>query len=262
MFPELFRIGEFVIHSYGFFIAVGAYLSFKYLSKKLKDELDIKEDEVVQLFLYLIASVFIGGKFFYYLEDVQKYIASPSLMFENFGNGFVFYGSLIFSVPTMLWYFKKKKWPIWQILDQMAITACIVHSFGRIGCLMAGCCHGMPTTMPWGIVFSDPTCAANPLNVPLHPTQLYEIFMIAVIGLIIYLNFKRKKNHGQWFLVYLILYSIGRSIIEVFRGDEARGFIVNGWISHSQGISIVIITLSFITLFIRHRNKNNQINID
>src|SRR5207237_1236866 len=121
-----------------------------------------------------------------------------------------FYGSLLTTIPVMLWYFKKTKLPVAGMLDVMAVVTCIVHSLGRIGCFNAGCCYGKPTQSFLGVVFTDPACQAEPLNISLHPTQLYEasaIFLVLIILLIIDRN---KKFEGQVFLTYLILYAFVR----------------------------------------------------
>ncbi|MBT3801604.1 MAG: hypothetical protein HOG05_10675 [Bacteroidetes bacterium] len=173
-----------------------------------------------------------------------------------FSSGFVFYGSLLFAIPTMLYFFKKNKIPILQMLDIIAITAPIVHAFGRLGCFMAGCCHGVPTNSFLGITFSDPMCAAHPHDVPLHPTQLYSVFMLAIIIIVLSVIKSRKQFHGQLFLIYLTLYAIGRSIIEIFRGDEARGYIIDNVISHSQFISIFVIA-GVIYFYFRLLKKQN-----
>lgn len=259
MFPELVRLGDIAIHSYGFFIAIGTYLSFLFFSKQLKKNLEIPEEEVVTLFIWLIGAVVVGGKVFFYLEDLNFYVQNPSKILSHFGNGFVFFGSLIFAIPTMLIYFKYKKWPTWQLLDYMAITACIVHSFGRIGCFMAGCCYGIPTSRPWGVIYSNPICAADPLDVPLHPTQLYEVLMIGTIGIILFLFRKYKQFNGQWFFIYLIAYSIGRSLIEEYRGDEARGFLFDGSISHSQFISVVLVLIALLGYYMRFTKKESDL---
>lgn len=255
MLPELFNIGSLHIYSYGVFIALGTYLAFLYMSKNLSIKLNIQEDEVVKFFLIVIIAAAIGGKILYYLEDLKSYIESPSKLLNNLGKGFVFYGSLIFIIPTAFFYFRKNNWPMWKTLDYGAIAICIVHFFGRIGCFLAGCCHGLPTDLPWGVTFSDPSCSASPLNTPLHPTQLYEVLMIGCIALILhFLMRSKRKSEGDLFLLYLVFYSIGRSIIEIFRGDEARGFLIDGWISHSQGISIIVILSAVIVFFLKGRS--------
>ena len=126
------------------------------------------------------------------------------------------------------------------MLDIMAVVTCIVHGFGRIGCFMAGCCYGIPTTGFLGVTFTNPVCQAEPLNTTLHPTQLYEAtFIFCILILLSFLKTK-KQFDGQLFLLYLILYAFGRAILETFRGDAARGFIIKDWLSHSQFISIII----------------------
>jgi phosphatidylglycerol:prolipoprotein diacylglycerol transferase len=259
MYPELFNFGDFTVHSYGFFIAIGTYLSYIYLSKQLQNSINAKEDDIVKLFFILFFSAFLGGKLFFYLEDLSLYVNQPSKLFQNIGNGFVFYGSLIFVIPAVLLFLKSKKWPFWNVLDHFAIAACIVHVCGRLGCFFAGCCYGIPTELPWGIVYTDPACSANPLGTPLHPTQFYEILMISGIGLFLfYLMKKKTKFQGQLFLIYLVLYSIGRSIVETFRGDEARGFLIDNWLSHSQGISILIIIIVSIVYFMKNRRSTEK----
>jgi len=127
------------------------------------------------------------------------------------------------------------------MLDVMAVVTCIVHGFGRIGCFNAGCCYGVPTDSIFGVVFSDPVCQARPLNVSLHPTQLYEAALIFGIlaFLLIYKN--SKKFDGQLFILYLIIYASGRSVLEMLRGDLERGFVIQDWLSNSQFISLLLI---------------------
>ena len=165
------------------------------------------------------------------------------------GSGFVFYGSFLFAVPVMLWFFRYHKIPTLAMLDVMAIVTCIVHGFGRIGCFMAGCCHGKPTNSMFGVVFTDPACQAEPLNTLLHPTQLYEAGFIFCLLILLSLLKTRKQFDGQLFLLYLIGYALGRGVLEIFRGDVARGFIINNWLSHSQFISIIIIGVAVFYYF-------------
>ena len=124
---------------------------------------------------------------------------------------------------------------------------------------MAGCCHGIESHGPLAITFTDPLSQAEPLGVPLHPTQLYSSFMLASIFVILTLIRKRQQFEGQLFLLYLILYSTGRSIIEEFRGDEARGFLLDGWYSNSQFISTVIITFAIIAYVVQYRKSKTNV---
>ncbi|MFT4834161.1 MAG: phosphatidylglycerol:prolipoprotein diacylglycerol transferase [Flavobacteriaceae bacterium] len=244
MHPELFTIGGFTIHTYGFMIMIGAAMGYFYLSTTVKRDLGIPADKIQNLAILLILAAFVGGKLFFYFEKPSYYFHPPSNMLKGLRTGFVFYGSLLFVIPTTIWYFRKQKWPVWPMMDRVAITACIVHIFGRMGCFFAGCCHGSPTDSIFGITFTDPASQADPLNTPLHPTQLYEILMISIILLILIQLMRHKKFDGQVFLSYIVMYAIGRSIIEIFRGDVRRGFIIENVLSHSQFISLGVIALA------------------
>lgn len=244
MHPELFSIGNFTIHTYGFMIMIGATLGFFYMTNSVKKELGIEREKIQNLAILIILAAFIGGKLFFYLENPSYYFSSFDNMKRNFRTGFVFYGSLLFAIPITVWFFKKEKWPLWPMMDRLAITACIIHGMGRLGCFFAGCCHGVPTDMPWGVTFTDPVSQAEPLHTALHPTQLYSATLIFSI-LVTLLMFRRHKRfEGQLFFIYIILYALGRGVIEIFRGDEARGYIIDGVLSHSQFISIGVITVT------------------
>ena len=209
-------------------------------------------DSANMLFIILVASAVVGGKFFFFLESPAYYIENLSQLFS--GSGFVFYGSLLFCIPAMLLYFKKNNLPLWGMLDIMGMVTCIVHGFGRIGCFMAGCCYGSHTDSFLGVVFFHEKCQA-PLGESLHPIQLYEATFIFLLLAFLWLNRDRKQFAGQLFLLYLMIYAVGRSGLELFRGDEARGYIIDEWLSHSQFISLVIISYSLL-VYLRIKRKS------
>ncbi len=248
MHPELFSVGNFTVHTYGFLIMIGATSGYFYLAWSANKDLGIDRYKIQNILVLAIILGFVGGKLFFYLENPDYYFSSFSKLTKNFRSGFVFYGSLLFASPAIVWYFRKQNWPFWPMMDRLAIAACIVHGTGRLGCFFAGCCHGIETDVPWAVTFTDQASQA-PLHTPLHPTQLYSSTLIFSI-LILLLMFKRHKRfEGQLFFIYIILYALGRSIIEIFRGDEERGFIVDDILSHSQFISIVVIAIAIWAYF-------------
>jgi phosphatidylglycerol:prolipoprotein diacylglycerol transferase len=242
MHPVLFKFGSVTIYSYGFCIAVGAILGFFFMYREGKKRYSISFDQSNNLFILLILAGIIGGKLFLIFEDPSYYFSNPKKLIS--GSGFVFYGSLLLTIPVMIWYFKKIKAPVLGMLDVMAIVTCIVHGCGRIGCFMAGCCYGIPTDSFIGVMFTDPYCQAEPLNTPLHPTQLYEATMIFSILTFLLIRQSEKKFDGQQFLSYLMLYAFGRSILELFRGDLQRGFVIEGILSNSQLIAFLVIIVA------------------
>jgi phosphatidylglycerol:prolipoprotein diacylglycerol transferase len=217
---------------------VGVVFGVAYLAIRGKKEVGLTFDQANNLFLLIFIAALVGGKVFLFFENPSSYLENPGRLFT--GSGFVFYGSFLFAVPTMLWFFKKNKLPVYQMLDIMAIVTCLVHMFGRIGCFMAGCCHGKPTTSWFSVIFTDPACQAEPLNTPLYPTQLMEAGFILLVMMLLLYTRQRKQFHGQLFVLYLLLYALGRFVLEYFRGDEVRGFVIEGYVSHSQFIAIII----------------------
>src|SRR6218665_954752 len=237
-----FSVGPFTIYTYGFFISFGALLCLWYLYRQSKMRYNLTDEQIHNIFLIIIVASVVGGKLFMIFESPKNYFDNPKQLLSR--SGFVFFGALLACIPAMLWYFKKIKAPVLGMLDIMAGVACIVHGVGRFGCFFAGCCHGSSTDVPWAVTFTDPQCSARSfLGVPLHPTQFYEIAWIALVFAVILLAQKKKKFDGQLFLLYLILYSIGRSFIEIYRGDEERGFIF-GAVSNSQFISALVVAAS------------------
>lgn len=242
MHPVLFQLGPTTVYSYGFFIAIGALLGFAYMVKQAKKQFGLTFDQCNTLFIFLLLAGFIGGKFFVLLES-PTYLLAPSKLLR--GGGFVFYGSLLFAIPTMLWYFRRNKIPTLPMLDVMAAVTCIIHGLGRIGCFLAGCCYGKPSASSFGVVFSEPACLARPLNTVLYPTQLMEAaFIFCILSVLLVLR-NRKNFNGQLFLIYLITYATGRFILELYRGDLQRGFVIPEVLSNSQFISLLVIGVAF-----------------
>jgi len=252
MHPVLFRVGSIEFYTYGFFIAAGAVLGTFFMWWQGKRRYALTFDQANSLFLLLLLAGIVGGKVFVIFENPSFYFHNPSQLLST--NGFVFYGSLLTTIPLMLWFFRKNKIPVLGMLDVMAMVTCIVHGFGRIGCFNAGCCYGKPTSSFLGVIFTDPTCQAQPLNVPLHPTQLYEATLIFIILIILFFIDRSKRFDGQVFLSYLILYGVCRVILEVYRGDLQRGFVVEGILSISQMISLLII-LTAIYFYVKLNRK-------
>jgi len=237
------------IYSYGLFIALGTVLAYAHTAYFSRKQYLVPISKTLDLVLLLIVAAVIGGKFFFFFEDPSKYLSEPDLLLKSFENGFVFFGSLLFCIPAMLWFFKRNNLPVLGMLDIMALTTCIVHLFGRMGCFFAGCCYGLPTNLPWGVSFNHPLSHAKPLNTHLHPSQIYSVISLSILISFLWYLKKHKQFDGQVFLLYLILYSTARIFLEMFRGDYARGFIIDNLLTHSQLISLIIILIA--SLFYR-----------
>jgi len=254
MHPILFHIGTTIpVYSYGLLIALGAIAGVAYMAVRGKDEMGLSFDQANSLFLFIFIAAFVGGKVFLFFENIRFYSQDPLKLLT--GSGFVFYGSFLFAIPTMLLFFRKHRLPTYAMLDVMAVTTCLVHIFGRMGCFLAGCCYGKPTHSIFGVRFTNEASQARPLMTPLHPSQLYEAVYIFFVMLILLSLRKRRKFYGQLFLLYMLLYAFGRFFLEYLRGDSARGFVVDNYISHSQFVAmLILLTVGFVYWKLSERN--------
>jgi phosphatidylglycerol---prolipoprotein diacylglyceryl transferase len=239
MHPLLFKIGSVPIHTYGFLIAIGflvAVLVIRILCKK--SNLDIEKTLDFTFWLLLVG--FIGARILFIITKWGDFAADPADMFKVWEGGLVFLGGPLLCIPFAIWYMKKNQLPLWKTMDVLIPGLVINHMFGRFGCLSAGCCYGKPTGGDWGIRLYSDLVDHDLQGVPLHPTQLYEAGGLFILFLGLLWVFKKKSFDGQVVLTYFMAYPIIRSIIEIFRGDLIRGFVIDGILSTSQFLSILI----------------------
>src|SRR4051795_911029 len=248
MYPRLFELGPVTVYTYGVLLAA-AYLLGLQLARVRAKARGLDANRVLDLGIYIIISALIGAKLLLLVTDFKTFSTNPRELLTLARAGGVFYGGLILAVAVALLYIRKVGLPLWTTTDVFAPGIALGHVVGRFGCLFAGCCYGKPTTLPWGITFSDPFAAANvgtPLGVPLHPTQIYEAAAEALIlAILLWTERKGKPFAGRTFWLYMLLYAISRFAIEFFRGDE-RGTV--GMFSTSQFISIVLAPLAIVML--------------
>lgn len=254
MHPILFRFGPLTIHTYGFLVAVGFLLGLGLAARQARKE-GILPNKIVDLGFYILLAAIIGSRLFFILINYNYYIKNPLAIFKIWEGGLVFYGGVLFALPTAVWYIKKNNFDLWNTADIFAPSLAIGHAIGRLGCFSAGCCYGKPAPgLPWAVTFSDPESLAQ-IGIPLHPTQLYESAGEFINFLILITLRKHQSFKGQLFWTYLLLYSVLRFIVEFFRGDEARGFLI-GSISISEGISVLIFLGAIAGLVVFRKRKS------
>lgn len=250
MRPVLFRLFSRPIYGYGTMIAIGILAALALLNSRIKRNGNYNEDYIYNMSLIAILSGILGGKLLYIITEIRDVIENPYLL-RNIGSGFVIYGSIIGGAISIFFYCKRKKWDVLDTFDLIIPSIPLAQGFGRIGCLLAGCCYGKPTKLPIGIVFNNSPFA--PSAVHLHPTQIYSsIFDFLLVIFLVWYD-KRKNKKGSTFALYIIIYSIGRIIVEVFRGDP-RGEI--SILSTSQFISVFTLIIGVVIFNIRKSKVN------
>jgi phosphatidylglycerol---prolipoprotein diacylglyceryl transferase len=259
MYPKIADFGAITVHTYGLMLAL-AFIAGIWLTSRNAKKRGIESDSIWNLGLIVIFSALIGAKVLLFFSDYSYYSQNPREIFSlsTLRSDGVYYGGLLLALAASVLYVWKAKLPGWEIADMAAPGIALGQSIGRLGCLSAGCCYGKPTTLPWGIRFTDPYAFDNvgvPLNVPLHPTQVYEALGTFLLFLFLMWRLKTRRFTGQAILEFFALYAALRFVVEFYRDDD-RGFVLNGLLSTPQLIGILTIIGSVVVYCIlRNRPK-------
>jgi len=250
---DLLTIGKFTVHGYGLMIGIGiiaAYLVAEYRAKRK----NLDYNKIFDLTLWCLIGGLLGAKILYYLTEIKDILADPSLLLD-IGNGFVVYGGIIFGILAGFLFCKRHQLNFFRYFDLTMPSIALAQGFGRLGCFLAGCCYGIETKSAFGIVFHNSDFAPN--GVRLVPTQLISGGLDFLNFLVLVLLSKGVKADGQVAGFYLIFYSVGRFILEFYRGDIERGNV--GPLSTSQFISIFLFLFGCIFTVIRGRMAKKEI---
>ena len=244
---DLFSIGKFTIHGYGLMIGLGFLAAVLIGCYRAKLQ-GLSSDLFSSMAIYVLIFGFLGGKLLFIIVEFKKFLENPLGALGS--SGFVVYGGIITGLLAIYFFCKIKKVSVASYADLIAPSIAINQGFGRIGCFMAGCCYGKETDSPIGVIFPE-GCLA-PAGIKLIPTQLISAIGMLLVGVLLILIARKTKYKGVITGLYLLMYSIGRFIIEFFRNDY-RGTV--GFLSTSQFISIFILVLSIVILVLSYKKK-------
>jgi phosphatidylglycerol:prolipoprotein diacylglycerol transferase len=240
--PILFYLGSFPIHSYGVMVAL-AFLAGLWTATLRARREKISSEIIGDVTLWIMVGGIAGARAVYVVTYWNDEFAGGkfSEIFAIWNGGLVYYGGLIGATIAGMIYIRWKKLRLWKITDIFAPSIALGSVFGRIGCLLNGCCYGRFCAAPWAITFPEghETHPAGMPAIPVHPTEIYDALLN--LGLYFFLAwlFRRKKFDGQIFATYLILYAVCRSIVEYFRGDYPADHVHSG-LTSAQLVSIPI----------------------
>lgn len=252
MYNNLFSIGPFTVHGYGLLIAIGVILAyFDVLNRVKKSGGDTSKLDSIAVWIFGFG--FLGSKLLYWLTQLDVLFANPLQLFD-LTSGYVVYGGIIGGLVGGYFYSKKEKISFLAYCDYIIPGVALAQGFGRIGCFLSGCCFGLESSGPLSVIF--PVGSLAPSGVALFPIQLLCSGLDFIHYFILIFFIKKKQSDGQVGALYLILYSLGRFIIEFFRGDLIRGSV--GQLSTSQFISIfMFVTGLFFFIRCYYKKKVN-----
>ena len=246
MDPILFEFDLFSLHIviryYGLMyvvaIVVGTYLFTKEVER---NNIDINEDQITNVAMWAVIGGILGARIYYVVFNWDYYSYYPGEIIKIWHGGLAIHGGIIGAVILTYIYVKKLPMNYWQGADMAAPSVILGQAFGRFGNFMNGDAHGMPTDLPWGVIFPPESIAGKEFpGIATHPVMIYELLINFGIFLFLWFFLKHKPHrHGYIFCVYLILYSIGRGFVESFRADS----LMMGPLRAAQVVSIITVLL-------------------
>ena len=256
MHPRLLTTPYFTIHTFGLLLAT-AYLVALWWLVRGAQRAHINVEAVTSLGTWAIVGALVGAKVLLFVRSPGEFSGSAADLWSFVTSAGDFYGGFIGGVcASALFFWRHPALRFWEVADLAAPAIALGQAIGRIGCFMAGDDYGRPTTVPWGVTFTNPDAAqigGAPLGVPLHPVQLYESLVCAVLFVVLVRLGRRRHREGDVILVYTMLYAVARFVLEFYRGDADRGFVLGGMLSTSQFIGVLMFALALVLWFRAHR---------
>ncbi len=242
MYNDILTIGPVTIHGYGLMIGIGVAIALLMGDMRAKKK-GLNGDLIYGLTFATVILGFLCARILFIITEWEGFLNDPMAYLT--GSGFVVFGGILGGLAVIFGYCKIKKMDFLAYLDLMIPSVAIAQGFGRIGCFLAGCCYGKETDSLLGITFRNSSFAPN--NVKLLPSQLFMAagdFLLA--GILLWYAGKNPSK-GKVSVLYLMLYSVGRFLVEFTRNDD-RGFV--GILSTSQFIGVLVFIISAILFWV------------
>ena len=249
MYNDWFTIGPVTVHGYGVMIAIGILAAF-WLAEKLAKNHGLDEERIDSMIFFVIIFGYACSKVLYCITVFDQFLENPLSVLGS--GGWVVYGGVLGGIFGGWLWCRKYGWDFMKHLNILIPCVALAQGFGRIGCFFAGCCYGIESNV-LGVSF--PVNSLCPVGHPVIPTQLIMSAGDFIIFALLYHNVEKGKHPENTAAMYLILYSVGRFMIEFIRGDINRGFV--GVLSTSQFIAIFVF-LTGVYLLIRGKNKSEM----
>lgn len=237
MYPILFQVDHFEIRSYGLIVAL-AFLAGLWLAAKEAERKGFDRQVVQDFAFYALLGGILGARIYYVAFSQPDYfLKNPWAVLAVWQGGIGVMGSLLGGFLAAVWYTRKKNISLLRFADTLAPGIPLGQTIGQLACLLNGDSYGRPADVPWAITYTDPRSLA-PLNIPLHPIEIYEVLGYLLVFLLVWKTRKVYRADGLSFFTYLAAYGGTRFVVEFFRGRPA----IFAWnIPAAQVFSIILL---------------------
>ena len=138
---ELLKIGPFTVYGYGLMIAVGILAAY-FTGERRAKKRGLPYEYVFNLVVWCVLGGFLGAKILYWITEWKSIVANPGFLGDTLTDGFVVFGGIIGGILTAYVYCRIKNLDFLRFFDTLMPSVALAQGFGRIGCLLAGCCYG------------------------------------------------------------------------------------------------------------------------
>jgi phosphatidylglycerol:prolipoprotein diacylglycerol transferase len=256
MLPYLFTIFGIHAPTYGLLVAL-AFLLALALVGKLARRAGADPEIILNLGIYCAIAGIGGAKVMMILADLPGYLKEPGRLFSlaTLQAAGIWYGGFIAALVVAYFYMKKQNLPVLATADLFAPGVALGHAIGRLGCFAAGCCWGIETHVAWAVTFRNPDAEALtgvPINVPLHPTQIYEsLAELAICGFLVW-RIGKTHRPGAVIGLYLVLYAIVRFLVDFLRRHD-QGNPWEGPFTTAQWVSALLVAFAAVVAIRQRR---------
>ncbi len=240
------------IHSYGAMLILAFAAGIGWLMVTARTY-DIAPVQWIDFALFVLLGGLIGARILYVILNWEQYAGTPLNIFAVWEGGLTYFGGIAGALLGAYLFSRLREIDFKLLADLAAPATALGYSLARIGCFLNGCCYGHAGSPNWplGMIF-PPDSEAGQGQVPIHPTQLYASFASIIIFYILVKIQPHIKARGNLLLVYLVLYSVYRFIVEFYRrGATAKVFTLLAPLTEAQTASIVIGALAMVWFLAR-----------
>jgi phosphatidylglycerol---prolipoprotein diacylglyceryl transferase len=235
------------LYGFGLMMCIG-FFAASWLIHRLARREGIDAQRVADLVLWIFIWGIVGARALFMVRNPALF-HNPLNFFKIWEGGIVFYGGVLTGIPVFILYTRRYGLPAWKVLDVLAPGIALGIGIGRFGCLLNGCCWGVPTQVPWAVRFPAQSIPwldqldqrlitrDATYSLPVHPTQVYLALAGWLLLVLTLLYFPYRRRYGEVMALLMVGYAATRFGIEFLRGDEplwADGLTI------SQNISIIL----------------------
>ncbi|UCF79314.1 MAG: prolipoprotein diacylglyceryl transferase [Candidatus Eiseniibacteriota bacterium] len=252
MHPEILRIGALHLRFYGLALTL-SFLVGTHLAVKRARKSQVPEDLIVWLALVVLLLAVVGSRTLYVATHWAEFRGGLGSVFMLWEGGLTMYGGTVAAIVGGIAFIKSRGYPVWRVADIVAPSLALGEAITRVGCFMNGCCFGVPTEAPWGVVFPEHSFSWAVFGATaIHPSQLYSAGLALLVFFALLWLDRRTKFDGQLFWSYILASAVARFLVDFTRyygdGDELGGL---GGLSFNNN-QLIAVALVLTSLLVMH----------